>query len=42
MGYKTVRITDETYERIRKSGVFGETMDQVINKCLEAYEKIKK
>lgn len=36
---KTVRITDELHAELSEVGRYGETMDDIIRKCLNAYEK---
>jgi hypothetical protein len=36
---KTVSISDETHKELVKLGVYGETIDDIIRKCIEAYKK---
>ena len=39
---KTVSISDETHKELTKLGVYGETIDDIIKKCIEAYKKMNK
>ena len=39
---KTVSISDETHKELVKLGVYGETIDDIIRKCIEAYKKVNK
>jgi len=39
---KTVSISDETHKELVKLGVYGETIDDIIKKCIEAYKKLNK
>ena len=34
----TIKVTTETRERLSKYGVYGNTMDQIVNKILEKVE----
>jgi hypothetical protein len=37
---KQIKVADETHERLSKLVEFkGETFDQIINKCINAYEE---
>jgi len=36
---KTLRVTDETHRELTKLGSYGETMDEIINRCIQAYKK---
>jgi len=36
-----IRVSEETKERLKKYGKFGETYDQVLRKILDEYEKLK-
>jgi len=35
---KTVSISNETHKDLVKLGVYGETIDDIIKKCIEAYK----
>ncbi len=39
---KTVSISDDTHKELVKLGVYGETIDDIIRKCIEAYKKQNK
>jgi predicted CopG family antitoxin len=39
---KTVSISEETHYELTKLGVYGETLDDIIRKCIEAYKKQNK
>jgi predicted CopG family antitoxin len=39
---KTVSISEETHSELTKLGVYGETLDDIIRKCIEAYKKQNK
>jgi len=39
---KTVSISEETHLELTKIGVYGETIDDIIRKCIEAYKKQNK
>ena len=39
---KTVSISDETHKDLVKLGVYGETIDDIIKKCIEAYKRENK
>jgi predicted CopG family antitoxin len=36
---KTVSISDDTHKELVKLGVYGETIDDIIRKCIEAYKR---
>lgn len=36
---KTVSISEETHSELTKLGVYGETIDDIIRKCIDAYKK---
>lgn len=36
---KTITVKDETWQRLRNLGTAGDTLDGVINKALECYER---
>lgn len=36
---KTVSISDETHKELVKLGVYGETIDDIIRKCIDAYKR---
>lgn len=37
--YKIVRIREETYNKIVKDGVYGETFDTILDRILDKKEK---
>ena len=39
---KTVSISEETHSELTKIGVYGETIDDIIKKCIDAYKKVNK
>jgi predicted CopG family antitoxin len=39
---KTVSISDDTHKELVKLGVYGETIDDIIRKCIEAYKQLHK
>ena len=39
---KTVSISDDTHKELVKLGVYGETIDDIIRKCIEAVAIKKK
>jgi hypothetical protein len=39
---KTVSISEETHAELTKLGVYGETIDDIIKKCIDAYKKLNK
>ena len=39
---KTVSISDNTHKELVKLGVYGETIDDIIRKCIESYKREKK
>ena len=36
---RTIGVTEETYRELVKVGGYGETMDHIIRKCVEAYKR---
>jgi predicted CopG family antitoxin len=34
---KTITVKDETWQRLRELGTTGDTLDSIINKCIESY-----
>ena len=38
---KTVTVKDETHIRLREAGVYGDSMDTIINRALDCLEKVK-
>ena len=42
LGRKTVSISEETHSELTKIGVYGETIDDIIKKCVEAYKRENK
>jgi hypothetical protein len=39
---KNISIDEKTHHELAKLGVYGETMDDIIKKCIEAYKKVNK
>jgi hypothetical protein len=40
---KMVKLKDDTHEQLKGIGSYGETMDDIIKKCVKAYkEKFRK
>jgi hypothetical protein len=39
---KLIKVKDETHRELAKLGNYGDTMDDIINKCIDAYKKIHK
>lgn len=42
MEMKSIRVYLDTYNKIRAVGVYGESMDDILDKCVEAYNKLHK
>ena len=38
---KTVSISEETHTELTKLGVYGDSIDTIIRKCIEAYKREK-
>jgi hypothetical protein len=36
---RTIGVTINTYRELVKVGGYGETMDQIVRKCVEAYKR---
>jgi predicted CopG family antitoxin len=36
---RTIGVSLETYRELVKVGGYGETMDQIVRKCVEAYKR---
>ena len=36
---RTIGVTEDTYQELVKVGGYGETMDHIIRKCVEAYKR---
>jgi hypothetical protein len=36
---KLIKVKDETHKELSKLGSYGDTMDDIINKCIQAYKK---
>ena len=36
---KTIRVSEETHKELIKIGVYGEAMDDIVRKCVEAYKR---
>lgn len=34
---KTIKVSSETHDKLTTIGKWGETMDSIIDKCVEAY-----
>ncbi|CAN5376264.1 hypothetical protein BH18THE2_BH18THE2_25000 [soil metagenome] len=41
-GRKNISISDETHAELNKLGVRGESFDDIIRKCIEAYKASKR
>jgi len=39
MGRKTVSVSEETHKELAKLGVYGESIDDIIRKCIESYKR---
>ena len=39
---KTITVKDETHARLQNAGTYSDSMDSIINRALDAYEKSKK
>lgn len=39
---KLIKVKDETHKELSKLGNYGDTMDDIINKCIQAYKKLNK
>lgn len=39
---KIVKLKDKTYEELKAMGKYGETMDDIIQRCVQAYKKVNK
>jgi predicted CopG family antitoxin len=39
---KNISISSETHAELNKIGVRGESFDDIIRKCIEAYKKVHK
>lgn len=39
---KLIKVKDETHKELSKIGVYGETMDDIVTKCVQAYKKLNK
>ena len=37
-GDRIIKIKENTHERLKKLGKYGETMDDIIKRCVDAYE----
>jgi hypothetical protein len=37
---KMVKLNDDTHARLVTIGKYGETMDDIVKKCIDAYEKL--
>ncbi len=35
----TIRVSKEVHKRLTKLGFYGDTMSEIISKCIDAYEK---
>jgi uncharacterized protein YqfB (UPF0267 family) len=42
MGRKTITINEDTHSELAKVGVYGESMDDVIKRLLDFYERHRK
>jgi len=39
---KLLKVKDETHKELSKLGKYGDTMDDIINRCIQAYKKLNK
>jgi hypothetical protein len=39
---KLIKVKDETHKELAKLGNYGDTMDDIITKCIQAYKKMEK
>ena len=39
---KTIKVSDETHEALRKLGIKGETFDEIIQKLIKQYKEEQK
>ena len=39
---KLIKVKDETHKELSKLGSYGDTMDDIISKCIQAYKKANK
>ena len=39
LALKTIKVSDETHKELGKLGAWGETMDDIIAKCIKSYKK---
>jgi hypothetical protein len=39
---KSLKVTEDTHNELKKLGVYGENMDDIIAKCIDAYKKMNK
>ena len=40
---KLIKVKDETHKELAKlSSSYGETMDDIVSKCIQAYKKLNK
>lgn len=37
-----IRVDEETYEELRQMGKYGDTMGDIIRKCVKTYKKVNK
>jgi hypothetical protein len=42
MGRKTITINEDTHRELVKVGIYGESMDDIIKRLLDFYEKNRK
>lgn len=40
--FKTIKVSVDTHEQLKGLGEWGETMDSIIVKCIDAYAKLHK
>ena len=39
---KLIKVKDETHKELAKLGGYGDSMHDIINKCIQAYNKVNK
>lgn len=39
---KLIKLQDDVYEELKELGKYGETMSEIVGKCVQAYKKENK
>ena len=42
VSWKTISISEKNLSELTKLDVYGETIDDIIRKCIDAYKKVNK